>query len=152
MVRGQERSWIARGRTSAEDLLGGAAAFSVLGGEIFALRGLDEIDVDEADALLFGEADGGACRLADWVVGDGLWRAGDFADDVGLFGWEAADPGGEAARAAKVSTVMPSIGFRWRAISQDYFQFFFGPRKHAGGDFFAADFEKQLQLLVFRRT
>ena len=68
----------------AEDLLRGAAALGLLGGEVFALWRLDDEDVDQADALLFGEADGGACRLADLIVGYGLRRAGDFADDVFL--------------------------------------------------------------------
>jgi len=36
-----------------EDLFGGAAALGVFGGEILALGRLDEIDVNEADALLF---------------------------------------------------------------------------------------------------
>ena len=89
------------GEQFGEDLLGGAAAFCVLGGEIFAFGRLDEVDIDEADALLLGEADGGACGLALGVVGDGLGRAGDFADDVGLLYGQAADPGCEAARAGE---------------------------------------------------
>ena len=61
------------GQNLGQDLLGGAAALGVLGGDVFALGRRDQVEVDEADALLFGEADGGTCRLADGVVGHGLW-------------------------------------------------------------------------------
>ena len=60
-----DRAWEQFG----EDLLGGAAAFRVLGGEVFAFGRLNEVDVDETDGLLLGEAEGGAGRLARWING-----------------------------------------------------------------------------------
>ena len=55
----------------------------------------------QRDPLALREADGGAGGGAVGVVCDCLRWARDFIFDVGLFGNYAADPGGEAARAAE---------------------------------------------------
>src|SRR6266403_402934 len=52
-----------------KDVFSGTAAFDVLGSQVFALGSLQEVDFVESDALLLGEAHGGPCRRADYVVG-----------------------------------------------------------------------------------
>src|SRR5260370_10069790 len=67
-----------------EDVFGGTASLDVLGGQILALGSLHEVDFVQSDALLLGEANRGACRRADHVVGYRLWRTGYFLDDISL--------------------------------------------------------------------
>jgi hypothetical protein len=133
------RAW----EQSGEDLLGGAAAFCVLGGEIFAFGRLNEVDIDEANALLLGKADGRARGLALGVVGHGLWRTSDFADDVGLLGMDAADASYEAARGReRLDRNALREVFGGEQFLDDYFKFLFGSREHACGDFFGANLKQ----------
>src|SRR6267143_179717 len=83
-----------------EDLRGGAAEFDLLGGEVLALGSLDEVEIADVNTLLFGEAQRGARRRADGVIGDGLGRARDFGFDVGLFSKEAPGPRRQSAGSA----------------------------------------------------
>ncbi len=89
------------GQNLAQNLLRGAAALGLFGRQVFALRSMDDEDVDQSDSLLFGKAHSGACRLADLIVADRLRWAGDVINDVCLLYREAGDMGGQAARTAK---------------------------------------------------
>ena len=84
-----------------ENLLGGAADLDLLGSEVLALRGLDQVERVDVDVLLFGEAQCRPCRRADRIVGHRFGRAGDFEFDVGLLHRQPAHPSGQAARGAE---------------------------------------------------
>jgi len=84
-----------------QEIVSGSPALGYFCGDVFTLGSLHQVDLVERDALTFGEADGCAGGSAAGIVGDGFGRAGDFVLDVGLLGDEAADPGGEAARATE---------------------------------------------------
>src|SRR5260370_7172381 len=62
---------------------------------------MHQIKIADVDALLLGEALGGACRRADGIVGHGLRWTGYFGLDVRLLGAKSADPGGQPARRAE---------------------------------------------------
>ena len=133
-----------------EDLRGGAAEFDLLGGDVFALGSLDQVEVADVDTLLFGEAQRSTRRRADGVVGDGLGWAGDFSLNVGLLSEEATNPRRQSAGSAE-GFGRDAFG---QALSGEKFfdvgaKFFLGFRKHACGNFFAADFEEKFDALVF---
>src|SRR5260370_40478296 len=67
-----------------QDLLGSAAALDLLCRQVLALLRADHEYFVERNTLLLGEAHRRACRLADRIVGHGLWRAGHLIDDVRL--------------------------------------------------------------------
>src|SRR6266436_3098353 len=132
-----------------EDLRGGVAEFNLLGGDVFALGSLDQVEVADVDTLLVGEAQRGTRRRADRLIGDGLGWAGDFGLDVGLLGEQATDPGREPAGSTE--------GFNRYALGQTLggeklfdvgAKFFLGLRKHACGNFFAANFEEEFDVFL----
>src|SRR6266481_4411846 len=133
--------------------MGRAAAFGDFCSDVFAFRSLHQIDLVERDALTFGEADGCAGGSAAGIVGDGFGRAGYFVLDVGLLGDEAADPGGEAARATEgFDGDALLIVFGGEVAFEDGLQFGDGAGQHPGGNFFGANLEEELDALVwFRR-
>src|SRR5579862_7771053 len=137
----------------SEDLLGGTAAFCVLCCEIFAFGSLNGVDIDEADALLLGEAYGGASGLALCVVCDRFWWPGDFTDDVGLLGGQAAHPGYETARCCEsfYDNALRQI-FSGEQFLDNYFKLLFGFWEHPGGNLFSADLKQEFKFLRFRRA
>src|SRR6266571_845915 len=99
------------GEDGREDLFRGPAELGLLGGEVLALRGLDQKELVDVDTLLLGETQCGACRRADGIIGHGLRGAGDFRLTSGCF---TGSPWTQAVRrrgAPKVSTVTPSERF-----------------------------------------
>src|SRR5882762_11378833 len=129
--------------------MGRAAAFGDFGSDVFAFRSLHQINLVERDALAFGETDGSAGGSAAGIVGDGFGRAGDFVLDVGLLGDEAADPGGEAARATEgFDGDALLIVFGGEVAFEDGLQFADGAGEHACGNFFGANLEKEFNALV----
>src|SRR5207245_10975153 len=73
------------GEDGREDLFRGPAELGLSGGEVLALRGLDQKEFVDVDTLLLGETQRGACRRADGIVGHGLRGTGDCRLDVRLF-------------------------------------------------------------------
>src|SRR6266850_5387500 len=139
------------GENGCEDLRSGAAEFDLLGGEVLALGSLDQVEAADVDTLLFGEAQRGTRRRADGVVGDRLGRASDFGLDVGLLGEQATNPGRKPAGSAES---FDHNAFGWTFGGEEFFdvgaKFFLSFRKHACGNFLAADFEEKFDALVFR--
>ena len=84
-----------------EHLLGGTANLDLLGGQVFALRRLHQIEGAHLDPLLVRKAQRCPCRRADRIVGHGLRRAGHFELDVGLLHRKSPDPSGQAPRSAE---------------------------------------------------
>src|SRR5215469_12640343 len=132
-----------------QKLVGRAAALGDLGGEVFALWGLHQVDRVQRHALALREADGSTRRCAGRIVGNGLGRAGDFALDVGLLGEQSANPGGKATRPAEgfnAHALVKVLGGEVALENGLKFTDRFG--KHPGGDLLRADFKEQLDALV----
>src|SRR5713101_1395398 len=133
------------GEDGREDLLRGPAELGLLGGEVLALRSLDQKELVDVDTLLLGETQRGACRRADGIVGHGLGGTGDLRLNVRLFHGKSLDPGGQ--------TPGRSEGFHRDALGEAFCgkefrnigtEIFFGLREHAGRDFLTSDFEEKL--------
>ena len=133
------------GEDGREDLFRGPAELGLLGGEVLALRGLDQKELVDVDTLLLGETQCGACRRADGIVGHGLRGAGDFRLDVRLFHGESLDPGGQTPGRSE-GFHRDALGeiFRGKEFLDVGTAIFFGLREHAGRNFLTSDFKEKL--------
>src|SRR5260370_1857870 len=129
------------GEDTNENLFRSSAESDLFGREVLALGGLDQIEITDVDALLLGEALGGACRRADGIIGHGLGRTGYFGLDVRLLGAKPADACAHAARRAEGlprNTIKEAFG-REQLLdinAELYFRFW----KHPGGNLFPTAF------------
>ncbi len=140
------------GEDAVQDLLRGSAEPDLFGRDVLALGRLNQIKITDVDALLLGEALGGACRRADGIVGHGLRRTGYFGLDVRLLGAKPADAGGQAARRAEClyrNTIKETFGRQQLLDIGAELSFRFW--KHDGRNLFAADFEEQFDALFYCR-
>ena len=78
----------------AKDLFCSTAAYYFFSGEILSLWSLQDVQIVDGQALLFGKAVSRACRRADRIISDGLWRTGHFGYGVGLLLAQATNPCG----------------------------------------------------------
>src|SRR6266403_4682444 len=137
----------------AKENFSGLPALGYFCGDVFTLGSLHQVDLVERDALAFGETDGSASGGTPGVVGNGLGRAGDFVLDVGLLGDKAADPGGEAAGATEgFDGDALLVIFGGEVAFEDGLQFGDGAGQHAGGNFFGANLEEELDAAVWLRS
>ena len=120
-------------------MLCGAATFNIFRREVFAFGSLDEINFVQSDALLFREADRRPCRRADCVIGHGLRRTRDLADDIGLPDNQALRPQRQSSGCAEGGERDPFHQiFRRELFLKPGLQFRLGAWQHPGRNFLAA--------------
>src|SRR6266513_1931225 len=138
------------GENTYENLFRGPPELDLFGGKVFALGGLNQIEIVDVDVLLLGEALCRACRRADGIVGHRLGRTGDFDFDVRLLREQSADPGGQAAGRAEGLHRNPIKEIlRGEKLLDVDAEFLFGLRKHPCGYLLTANFEEELEAFFF---
>ena len=102
----------------------------------------------DVDALLFREAEGGARRRADGIVGDGLGRAGDFVHHVGLLARQVLRPHGQPPRTSEgLDRDSGSDALGGQQLFQVGLEIASSFGNHPGGDLFTPDLEEEFQSL-----
>ena len=132
-----------------QNLFGSAADLDLFDGQMLALGSFDQVDGAHRHALLFGEAERGACRRADRIIGHRFGRAGDFQLDIRLLRRQPANPRRQAPRSAKsLDRYVFGKVFGGKELFEIAAKFFFRLGQHPGRNFFAAYFEEQLEGLL----